>query len=128
MLLADSGPDWPYVFICMSDTMLHVPLSNNRHISTMTDGMCTINACGQLHQLQVWKLLQHSDSVVLPEGLNREPEDHQFYFQELPLWSAASADGTTQDLPIKEVVLSGMESETTNPTQVPSPFPAIKPP
>ena len=53
MLLVDNGPDWPYAFIHMNDTMLYVPLSDNRHISAMTDGICSTNACGWLHQLQV---------------------------------------------------------------------------
>ena len=53
--------------------MLHMPLSDNGCISTMMDGICSVNACGQLHQLQLWKLLQHGDSVVFPEGLNGEP-------------------------------------------------------
>ena len=25
MLLADNGPDWPYAFVCMKDTILHMP-------------------------------------------------------------------------------------------------------
>ena len=104
----------------MSDTLLHVPLSNNGHIHTMMDGICSINACGQLHQLQVWKLLQHSDSVVFQEGLNGEPEALQFSFQELPLLDAASMDGPAQDLPMIEVVLNSMESETASLTQGPS--------
>ena len=39
MLLVDDGPDWPYTSIHMSDTVLHMPLSDNRHIGTMTDGV-----------------------------------------------------------------------------------------
>ena len=39
------------------------------------------------------KLLQHSDSVVFPEGLNSKPKTLQFSFQELPLWNATTADG-----------------------------------
>ena len=53
MLLVDDGPNWPYTFICMSDTVLHMSQSDNRHIITMTDGVCSVNTCGQLHQLQV---------------------------------------------------------------------------
>ena len=64
MILVDDGPDWPYAFICMSNTMLHMPLSDNGHIGAMTNSMHTVNACGWLHQLQVWKLLQHSNSIV----------------------------------------------------------------
>ena len=104
MLLADNGPDWPYTFICTSKTVLHMPLSNNGHIGAMMDGIHSINACSWLHQLQVWKLLQHGGSIVFPEGLNGEPEALQFSFQELPLWNATSTDGPTQDLPMLEVV------------------------
>ena len=121
MLLANDSPDWLYAFICMSDTMLHIPLSDNEHISTMTDGICSIYAYGWLYQLQVWKLLQHSDSIVFPEGLNGEPEALQFSFWELPLWNAASSDGTAQHPPMLQVVLSGIESEITSLTQVPPP-------
>ena len=99
MLLADDGPDWPYAFIYMSNTMLHAPLSDNGHISTVRDGIHSINTCGQLHQLQVWKLMQHGDSIAFPEGLNQEPKALQFSFQELPLQNAASADGPAQDHP-----------------------------
>ena len=93
MLLVDDGPDWPHALFCMNDTMLHAPLSNKGNISTMMDGVCSTNTCSQLHQLQVWKMLQHSDSVVFPKGLNGELEALQFSFQELPLWNAATADG-----------------------------------
>ena len=121
MLLVDDSPDWLYAFIYMHNTMLHVPLSNNGHTGTMMDGMCMINACSQLHQLQVWKLLQHSNSIVFLEGLNGEPKALQFSFQELPLWNTTSADGPAQDLSKREVVLSSVRSKTTSPTQVPPP-------
>ena len=128
MLLVDDSPDWPDTFIHMNDTMLHALLSDNRHIGAMTDGICSVNACGELHQVQVWKLLQHDDSIVFPEGLNREPKSLQFSFWELPLWNATSADGPIQDLPMIGVVLSSAESETARPTQVPPTLLAIKPP
>ena len=87
----------------------------------MTDGVHSVNTCGQLHQLQVWKLLQHGDSGVFQEGLNREPEALQFSLQELSLWNATSLDGPSWDLPMIEVVLSSVESETASLTQVPPP-------
>ena len=95
----------------MNDTVFHIPLSNKGHIGAMTDGICSTNACSQFHQLQVWKLLQHGDSVVFPEGLNRECEALPFSFQELPLWNAAMVDGPAQDLPMIEVVLGGTEPD-----------------
>ena len=121
MLLMDDGPDWPYTFIHMNDSVLHMPLSDKGHIGTMTNGICSTNACGWLHQLQVWKLLQHGDSVVFLEGLNGESKALQFTFQELPLWNAATADGPTWDLPMIEVVLGSTEPKTANTTLVPPP-------
>ena len=102
--------------------MLHMSLSDNGHISAMMDSKCSVNTCGQLHQLQVWKLLQHSDSVVFPEGLNEEPEALQFSFWELPLWNATSTDGPAQDPLMIEVVLNGTDLKTASLTQVPAPF------
>ena len=59
------------------------------------DGMPSINACHQVHQLQVWKLLQHRSWVVCHEGLNWELEAMQFTFEELPLWDVAAMDEPT---------------------------------
>ena len=123
VLLADNGPGWPYTFVHMIDTMLHMPLSNKGHIGTMMDGVHSTNACHQLHQLQVWKLLQYSDSLVFPEGLNREPKALQTSFQELPLWNAATTDGPPWDLPMIEVILGGMPILHRY-----HPLPSIKPP
>ena len=89
MLLADGSLDWPYAFVHMNDTMSHVPLSDKGHIGTMADGIHTANACSWFHQLQVRKLMQHSDCLAFPEGLNRELEALQFRAATLkmsPLW------------------------------------------
>ena len=51
LLLADDGPDWPYTFLWMNDTVSHVSLPIKGHISIMTDDMPSTNACSQLHQL-----------------------------------------------------------------------------
>ena len=67
-----------------------MPLLGEGHISAMMDGMPSTDVCGQLHQLQICKLLQHKDLVVCPEGLNGELEALQFTFQELPLSNAAA--------------------------------------
>ena len=83
MLLVDGSTDWVYTFV-----QLNAPLSNKGHISAMTDGAPTADAHSWLHQLQVYKLLQHKDLVVCPEGLNDEMEALHFTFQELPLWDA----------------------------------------
>ena len=85
LLLAVDSHNWSYAFVWMNITVSHVPLSSEGHISAMTDSMPSTNACGQLYQLQVQKLLQHSGWVVCPEGLNGEFEALQLTFQELPL-------------------------------------------
>ena len=79
-----TGRWWPRLAICIHLHEWHhvaCALSNKEHIGTMIDGVCSTNACSGLHQLQVWKLLQHSDSVVFTEGLNGELEALQFSFQ-----------------------------------------------
>ena len=91
LLLVDDGPDWPYAFVQMNDTVSHAPLSSEENIGAMTDSMPSTNACSQLHQLQVWKSLQHSSWVAWPEGLNGELETLQFTFKSyhsgmLPPW------------------------------------------
>ena len=87
MLLADESQDWPYVFIWLNNAISHAPLLNEGHINTMMDG---VDTHGQLHQLQICKLLQHGSRVVCPEGLNSELEALQITFLELPLWDAAA--------------------------------------
>ena len=81
----------------MNNTVSHAPLSSKGHIGAMTDGMPSTNACGQLYQLQVQKLLKHSSWIVCPEGLNGELKALQFTFQELPLWNAATMDEPTSN-------------------------------
>ena len=51
----------------------------------MMDDLPSVDAHGQLHQLQICKLLQHEGRVVYPEDLNGELEVLQFTFLELPL-------------------------------------------
>ena len=109
LLLADDGPDWPYTFVWMNNTMFHVPLSSEGCISTMTDSVPSTNACSQLHQLQIQKLLQHGGWAVCPEGPNGEHKALQFTFQELPLWNAAAMDEPTQDPPQIELDLSSVQ-------------------
>ena len=111
-LLMDNGPDWPYAFIHMSSTTHHMPLSDAGHLGAMTDGIHSVNACSHLHQLQKWKLLQHREHVVFPEGLNGELEACHFSFPELLPWDTATAGGSAGELPPIEVTLGGMEHES----------------
>ena len=104
LLLVDNGPDWPYTFLQMNNTMSHAPLSSEEHIGLMIDGMPSTNACSWLHQLQVWKLLQHGGQVVFA-GLNGELKAVQLTFQELPPLNATTVDEPTRDLPVIEVDL-----------------------
>ena len=64
----------------------------------------------------------------LPWGLNGGLKALLFDFKELLLWNVVTTDEPTQDLPLIEVDLSGMEPESTNTTPLPTLFLAIKPP
>ena len=66
-LLINDGPDWPYAFICQRSTTQHVPLLDAGHLGAMTDGIQSINACGHLHQLQTWKLLNTGNMQYSPK-------------------------------------------------------------
>ena len=56
----------------------------------MAGGTPSIDPHGQLHQLQMCKLLQCKDLVLCPEGLIGQMETSQFTFKELPIWNAAA--------------------------------------
>ena len=85
VLLADVSKDWLYTFEQLNDAVAHVPLSDEGHISAMTDSVASTDAHGQLHHLQVCKLLQYEEKAVYPEGLNGDLEVLQFTFPELSL-------------------------------------------
>ena len=74
----------------LNNAISHAPLMNEGHVSTMIDGMPSMDAHGWLHQLQECKLLQHGGKLVCPEGLNGELEAIQFTFPELPLLDMAA--------------------------------------
>ena len=90
VLLADVSADWLYAFVWLNDAMSYAPLMNERHISAVMDGVPSMDTCGQLHQLQIQKLLQHKCKVVFPEDLNGELKALQFTFPELHLWDVAT--------------------------------------
>ena len=46
VLLADIGMDWPYAFMWLNDAISHAPLMNKGHISTMMDGVPSMDASG----------------------------------------------------------------------------------
>ena len=98
VLLADVGVGWPYTFMQLNHAMSYGPLTNEGHISAMTDSALSLDAHSQLHQLQIWKLTQHKGKVVCPEGLNGELEALQLTFPELPLWNAANPGEPFQEL------------------------------
>ena len=112
VLLMDDGLDQPYAFVCLSSTTHYAPLSDTGHLSAMTDGVQSINACGHLHQLQTWKLLQHEEHVVFPKGLNGEPEACCFSFPELPPWDTATTSRLAGELSTIEVTLGGAECKS----------------
>ena len=85
-LLIDAGADWAYAFMQLNKGALHVPLSNEGHISTLIDGVPSRSTCGHLSQLEVHKLLQCGDQVVYPKGLNGGLELKWFSLPEPPVW------------------------------------------
>ena len=82
---------------------------NKGHISTMTDGVPSTDTHGQLHQLQIHKLLQHKGRAVCPEGLNGELAALQFTFPELPLKDTASPGELFWEPQLLEVDLSSTQ-------------------
>ena len=92
MLLADKGLNQLYAYTWINDTVAHVPLSSEEHISVMTDGIPSTNACSHLDQLQVQKLLQCEVWVVCLEGLNGSLKALLLDFEELPLWNVATVN------------------------------------
>ena len=108
-LLINDGTDWPYEFVHLSSTTHQMPLSDTGHLGAMTDGVLSVNACGHLHQLQTWKLLQHGEHVVFPKGLNGEQEACCFSFPKLPPWDTTTVGISTGELPPMEVTLGGAE-------------------
>ena len=51
-LLASSGSNWPYTFVCFNGDTHHVPLSKEGHLSAMTDGTPSNIPCRQIFQLR----------------------------------------------------------------------------
>ena len=70
LLLVDEGANWPYAYIRMNDAVAHMLLSSVGHIGVMTSDLPSQNACGCLHQICMWQLLQCEGHVVWPDGLN----------------------------------------------------------
>ena len=60
-LLVNSGNNWAYTFVWLNEDAQHVPLPKEGHLSAMINGMPNRNACGCLHQLEVYQLLQCGD-------------------------------------------------------------------
>ena len=84
---------------------------NAGHISALTDGVPRMDTCSQLHQLQIWKLLQHEGKIVCPEGLNGELESLQLTFPELPIWDTATPSEHFLELQLLEVDLHSAQPE-----------------
>ena len=119
LLLADEGTNWPYAYVRMNNAMAHSLLSSEGHISTLPSGLPSQNACGHLHRLQVWQLLQCRGQVVCLDGLNGGLESLLFNFKELLLGSMAD---TTQDLPMMDVDLSNMVHKASPSTRAEDPL------
>ena len=115
-LLVDKCVDWAYAFVWLNEALSHAPLLSEGHIRTMMNGRPSTDAQGQLHQLQIYKLLQHKDMVVCLEGLNGKLEALQFTFQKLPHWDAATPCKPTHEPQLIEVDLGSVQSESVTTT------------
>ena len=127
VLLANKGPDWPYTFLQMSNTVLHVPLSSKGHLGILKECKPQRSLCGLLHQLQAWRLLQCGKWLVCPGGLNAGLNALVFNFKEMPLWNVATTGEATRDPSMIEVDLCGMKPKAISTTSVPPLFSTIKP-
>ena len=116
VLLMDGSANWVYAFVQLNEVLSYAPLSSVGHISAMTDGTQSADPHGQLHQLQVHKLLQCKDMVGCPKSLNGQMEALQFTTKELPLLDAATPGEPTHKLQLMIVDLGSMQAEgiTTN--------------
>ena len=126
VLLDDEGPDWPYTFVWMNNTVLHMPLSSEGHLGVLTEGKPQRNLCGLLHQLQAWRLLQCRKWVVWPGGLNAGLKVLVFDFEELPLWNVATTGEAAWDPSMIEVDLCSTKPKAISTTLVPPVFSAIE--
>ena len=52
-MLVDESMDWAYACVWLNKGLSQAPLLSGGHISTMTDGAPSADACGWLHQLQI---------------------------------------------------------------------------
>ena len=116
----DESADLAYAFVWLNEALSHTPLLSEGHISATMDGAPSADAHGQLHQLQICKLLHHKDMVVCLEGLNGRLEALHFTFQELPLWDAAAPSKPIHKPQLIEVDLSSMQPESMT-TAIPVP-------
>ena len=66
ILLASSGPNWPYAFVQFNGDPHHMPLPKEGHLSAMTEGTPNNISCGRIHQLEVHQLLHSEAQVVYP--------------------------------------------------------------
>ena len=127
VLLSDKGSDWPYAFVWLNDTVLHIPLSSKRHLGVLMEGKPQRNPCGLLHQLQAWRLLQCGKQMVCSGGLNAGLNALVFNLEELPLWNVATTVEASRHPSMIEVDLCDTKSKAVSITPVPPLFSAIKP-
>ena len=120
--IVDEHADWPYAYIRMNDAMTHMLLSSVGHIGVMTSDLPSWNACGCLHYIWMWKLLQCGGQVVCPDGLNGGLEPTMFNFKELPLWNMADAAKSSRDPSMIDVDLGDVICVASSSTQTEDPL------
>ena len=97
-------------------------LSSKGLIGIMTGDLPGWNACGCLHHLCMWQLLQCRSWVVCLDGLNGGLEPLLFNFKELPLWNTASTGESSRDPSMMDVDLGDVVHVASPSTQVEDPL------
>ena len=104
-LLIDIGDNWGYTLVQLNEGTLHIPLSNEGHISAMIDEVPSRNACRHLHQLRVYMLPQCRGHVVCPKSLNSGLEPVLLLVPQQPVWDMNTLSGPAHESLLLQVDL-----------------------
>ena len=92
MLLKDGSTNWVHTFVLLNEVLSQAPLSSMGHISTMTDGAPSTDACSCLHQGGVSRRPQWPDGS-LTIHLQRASPLECHCSQQICLQTAANGSG-----------------------------------
>ena len=113
-LLINTGTNWAHTFVWLNKGTLHIPLSDEGHISAMINGVPSRSACGHLSQLEVCKLLQCGDQVVYPKGLNGGLEPEGFSLPGPAVWDMDALGKPAHKSLLFKVDLSNIKLERSD--------------